>query len=154
MRPPVRDGALPMQISLAEAADAPRLFEVWEASVRATHHFLPEHAIAKLAPIVRELLHTFTPIHCIRDASGLPYAFMGTSGSMLEMLFVDPARRGNGAGRVLVAHAIERLGVTEVDVNEDNAQALGFYEHLGFRRHARSPVDAFGDPYPILHLKR
>lgn len=142
-----------MQITLAGAADAPRLFQVWDASVRATHHFLPEHGIAKLAPIVRELLHTFSPLHCVRDAAGVPFAFMGTSGAMLEMLFVDPAQRGKGAGRLLTEYAIAQLGVTEVDVNEGNVQAHGFYQRLGFRQHGRSARDGFGDPYPILHLR-
>lgn len=142
-----------MEISLANAADAPRLFQVWEASVRATHHFLDEAAIARLIPIVRELLGDFAPIHCIRDEAGAPFAFMGTQGLMLEMLFVDPARRGRGAGRLLTEYAIAALGVTEVDVNEDNAQARGFYERLGFRQVGRSPLDGFGAPYPILHLR-
>jgi ribosomal protein S18 acetylase RimI-like enzyme len=142
-----------MQITLATAADASRLYEVWESSVRATHHFLPEEAIIKLAPVVRELLLGFSPIHCIRDEHGSAYAFMGTSGTMLEMLFVDPARRGGGAGRLLTSFAIDRLGVTQVDVNEDNTQARGFYERLGFRQHGRSPTDGFGEPYPILHLR-
>lgn len=142
-----------MHITYASPADAPRLFEVWEASVRATHDFLDADAIAALAPIVRDLLHSFTPIHCIRDETGLPFAFMGVHGSMLEMLFIHPSRRGQGAGRLLASHALARLGVTEVDVNEDNRQALGFYERLGFHTVGRSATDGFGNPYPILHLR-
>ncbi|KQQ97585.1 GCN5 family acetyltransferase [Massilia sp. Leaf139] len=142
-----------MHITLASPADTPHLFEVWEASVTATHDFLDAAAIAALAPIVQELLHSFTPIHCIRGEDGLPFAFMGVQEGMLEMLFVHPSRRGQGAGRLLATHALNQLGVTQVDVNEDNRQALGFYERLGFRTEGRSATDGFGKPYPILHMR-
>jgi len=41
-----------------------------------------------------------------------------------------------------------------VDVNEQNEAALGFYKALGFSVVARSPTDAGGRPFPILHMKR
>jgi hypothetical protein len=40
-----------------------------------------------------------------------------------------------------------------VDVNEQNGQAAGFYARMGFRQAGRSACDAFGHPYPILHLE-
>lgn len=69
------------------------------------------------------------------------------------MLFVHPDRRGSGAGRTLLRHAIDTLGATAVDVNEHNTQAHGFYRHLGFIMETRSARDPFGQPFPILHLK-
>lgn len=142
-----------MQIDKATAADAPRLFEVWEASVRATHDFLSEEAIATLVPLVRELLGTFAPLYCLRDVAGAPYAFIGVADGNIEMLFVHPDRRGGGAGRALTTFAIGTLGATRVDVNEQNAQAAGFYARMGFRQVGRSARDPFGHPYPILHLE-
>ncbi|ENH9207696.1 GNAT family N-acetyltransferase, partial [Vibrio vulnificus] len=44
------------------------------------------------------------------------------------------------------------LGVTKVDVNEQNPQAVGFYEHMGFKVVSRSPLDDMGKPFPILHM--
>jgi ribosomal protein S18 acetylase RimI-like enzyme len=46
------------------------------------------------------------------------------------------------------------LHADSVDVNENegNDQAIGFYRHLGFRQIGRSPVDPAGNPFPILHL--
>lgn len=35
-------------------------------------------------------------------------------------------------GRRLMTLAAERYGVRELTVNEQNPQAVGFYEHLGF----------------------
>ena len=141
------------RIDQATAADAPRLFEVWEAAVRATHDFLDEEAIATLVPMVRELLATFAPLYCLRDSSGAPYAFIGVADGNIEMLFVHPAHRGSGAGRTLTAFAIGTLGATKVDVNEQNGQAAGFYAHMGFRQAGRSERDPFGHPFPILHLE-
>lgn len=45
-------------------------------------------------------------------------------------------------------------GINEVVVNEQNPQAVGFYEHLGFETVDRSELDEQGNPYPILIMKR
>lgn len=139
-------------IGIASGDDLPRLFDIWEASVQATHDFLHPDDFLLLAPIVERTLREFTPLHCVRDESGQPCAFMGVSEGMIEMLFVDPLHRGQGAGRALVEFAIAQLGATQVDVNEQNGQALGFYERMGFAVTRRSGQDPFGKPYPILHL--
>lgn len=73
-----------------------------------------------------------------------PVAFMGIAGNKLEMLFVAPEERGKGVGRLLLRHAVEARGVREVDVNEQNPQARGFYERLGFRVCGRSETDGQG----------
>lgn len=140
------------EISLARETDLPRIFDVWLASVRATHAFLTEADIQGLIPLVQEGLPQFGPIHCLRDASGSVYAFLGVDHSKVEMLFVDPARRGTGAGRTLMTHAIRELGATTVDVNEQNPQAVGFYEHMGFVQVGRSPLDTAGRPFPLVHM--
>ena len=40
-----------------------------------------------------------------------------------------------------------------LDVNEQNPQARGFYERMGFRVEGRSPVDDAGRPFPQLHMR-
>ena len=139
-------------ISIAADADQARLREVWESSVRATHTFLTEDDLVFLKPLVREEPARLSPILCLRDRAGRPYAFMFVERSRIEMLFVAPAHRGSGAGRTLVEHAIRSLGARHVDVNEQNGLALRFYEHLGFRKTGRSPLDPQGKPFPILHM--
>lgn len=57
---------------------------------------------------------------------------MGFYETTLEMLFVDNQYRGKGIGKELVTYAIQRLGINKVDVNEQNIQAVGFYQHIGF----------------------
>ena len=38
-------------------------------------------------------------------------------------------------------------------VNEQNPQAVGFYQHLGFVIYRRTSHDEEGNPYPLLYLK-
>lgn len=130
-----------------------RIIEVWEASVRATHDFLTEADLAELVPLATEALRQLSPVHCVRDGAGRIVAFMVVQRAKIEALFVDPAQRGRGAGRTLVEHAIRELGARAVDVNEQNPLALGFYERLGFCPVGRSPLDAQGKPFPIVHME-
>ena len=139
-------------ISLATASDRPRLFEVWEASVRATHAFLSEEDIQALAPLVRAELARAAAIRCVRDAEGRACAFMIVEGDAIEGLFVAPEHRGAGVGRALVEHAVNSLGARRVDVNEQNPRAVGFYQRMGFRVASRSPLDGQGRAFPILHM--
>ncbi len=79
--------------------------------------------------------------------------FIGVSGSMLEMLFVDAAFRRRGIGRKLLHYVVDKLNVCKLDVNEQNNQAIGIYTHMGFKIMGRSPLDNEGNPYPLLHLQ-
>ena len=139
-------------INRTNEQDLPRLLEVWESSVRATHSFLTEADIQSLIPLVKTELANFDPIYCLRNDDGNLFAFIGVSGSKIEMLFVHAGNRGSGAGQLLSEFAIQVLHANGVDVNEQNVQAIGFYRHLGFRQIGRSPLDPSGNPFPILHL--
>ncbi len=129
------------------------LTAVWEASVRATHHFLREEEIVRLRDFVPSALATVPHLVIATDAVGKAVAFMGVDGQKIEMLFVAPAERGHGLGRRLVEYGLSAFGVTAVDVNEQNPAARGFYEHLGFRVCGRSERDGQGAPHPILHMR-
>ena len=87
------------------------------------------------------------------NKSGKAIAFMGTENSRLEMLFLAPAERGKGIGRQLIQYGIQNYGIREVTVNEQNPQAVGFYEHVGFETYKRTDFDEEGNPYPLLYMK-
>jgi len=140
-----------MKIEQAKTRDHPTLISLWEASVRATHHFLPEEEIDALKPLILEHYFAAVDLVCARDETGIA-GFCGVHDGNIEMLFLAPEARGRGIGRLLVAHAISRQGATRVDVNEQNAQALGFYQRMGFVVTGRSPLDGQGKPYPLLHM--
>ncbi len=139
-------------IRAALPADYDALTELWDASVRATHDFLPEHAIQVLRPLVREVYLAAVDLHVLCDARGRIGGFVGVAGHRVEMLFIHPQLRGTGIGSALLRHAIDTLGATALDVNEQNPQAVGFYQHQGFVVTGRSPLDAQGQPYPLLHM--
>ena len=87
-------------------------------------------------------------------AQGQPVAFMGIEGPRLEMLFLSPAERGAGLGRQLLEYGILHYDLQELTVNEQNPQAVGFYQHMGFETYRRTDCDEQGGPYPLLYMKR
>ena len=133
-------------------ADYPQVVDVWEASVRATHYFVAESDIDIFRPMVRDALK-HVPLACVHDAAGSVAGFMAVVDGKVEMLFIHPAWRGQGVGRQLLQHAIDDLGAIELDVNEQNEQALGFYLRMGFEVVGRSDLDSTGKPYPLLHMR-
>lgn len=130
------------------------LTDLWERSVRATHDFLAPEDIPFFRRMVRQEALPAAEIYVIRDSGNGFAAFAGIGADRLEMLFVAPSARGKGLGRELVEHVAVHCGVRRVDVNEQNAQAAGFYARMGFRIVSRDALDPSGRPYPILHLER
>ena len=129
-----------------------RLVAVWERSVRATHEFLSEEEIAEIKPFVPQAV-TGVETLVVAERDDEPVGFMGVQDGRLEMLFLDPEARGRGLGRQLLEHGISHLDVTELTVNEQNPQAVGFYEHLGFKTYRRTELDEEGRPYPLLYMR-
>lgn len=143
--------------TLSAAAAQEALLDVWERSVRATHHFLDEATIVALRPDVT------AAFGCVRlfvaldsaaaEARGTPpRGFAGIAGERLEMLFVDAAWRGQGLGSLLMRRVLAE-GVRELEVNEANPDARAFYEHWGFRVVERLPLDGQGRPFPLLRMR-
>jgi putative acetyltransferase len=137
----------------AQRSDFEAITTVWEASVRATHHFLQDADIRALRPLVREQYLPMVELRVYRDEQQNIVGFLGVADNRLEMLFVAPQVFGLGIGKQLMRFAIEQINVTELDVNEQNPQALGFYQHQGFVITGRSPLDGQGNPFPLLHLR-
>ena len=109
-----------------------QLLKIWEQSVRATHHFLSSREIEQIKEYVPGALNLVPRLVIAREESGAPVGFMGVDGGRLEMLFLVPDKRGNGLGRLLVEYGMKHCGVKSVTVNEQNPEAKGFYEHMGF----------------------
>ncbi|GHU39660.1 acetyltransferase [Bacilli bacterium] len=137
-----------------DSATVSALLMIWEGSVKATHTFLSDKEISDIKPEVYQALQTIAILCCYEDEHGVPQGFIGIDKQKIALLFVAENAREHGIGRCLVSEAIEKWQVNSVDVNEQNEQGLGFYQHMGFHVVSRSEVDAQGRPFPILHLAR
>ena len=133
-------------------SDFDEITDVWEASVRATHDFLKEEDILFFRPLIRNEYLRAVDLFTIR-IQGRIAGFTGLSETAIEMLFIHPDFRGNGIGRELLQFAVREKAVTRVDVNEQNTQAVGFYQKMGFTVEGRSETDGLGKPYPLLHME-
>ena len=69
------------------------------------------------------------------------------------ILEVDKDLLGKGIGKQLVQYGIKGFNINEVTVNEQNPQAVGVYEHIGFKTYKRTDLDEQGNPYPLLYMK-
>jgi len=133
-------------------ADGERVVQIWRDAVDATHDFLSPGDRIAIEEEVRGFLPA-APLWLAVDVDDRPVGFMLLDGNSMEALFIDPAHRGGGIGRALVEHALARHATLVTDVNEQNEQAVGFYERLGFVPVGRSERDGEGRPYPLIHLR-
>jgi putative acetyltransferase len=140
-------------IDQASKADFDALLEVWETSVRATHDFITEDDIQFFKPLVRNEALPSLELRCVRDGDNSPVGFIGVANGKVEMLFIHPDYFGKGIGKRLLEYALNYMNATELDVNKQNPNALGFYKKMGFVVVGRSELDSTGKPFPILHMK-
>lgn len=129
------------------------LLTVWEDSVRTTHLFLSDDEIKSIKKHVPQALSEIEYLVVAINESDQPIAFMGIANDVLKMLFVLLNERGKGVGKRLISYGIENYDVKKLTVNEQNPQAKGFYEHMGFEVYKRADLDEQGNPYPLLYME-
>lgn len=139
-----------MKIVKCGQGDYTTLAGIWERSVRATHDFLDEASFNEIRDALVPDYFPNVDLYAVSENDSL-VGFIGMHGDTIEMLFIDSDARGRGYGSTLIEFAKEN-GATKVDVNEQNPEALAFYESKGFRIVGRDATDDAGRPYPILHL--
>jgi putative acetyltransferase len=142
------------RLRTSRPADMGQLYEVWHASVLATHDFLAESDLAEIRSIVRE---DYLPNHDFTvavDGDDRVVGFMRMEGNEIDSLFISPAYRGQGIGRRFLAEAASKAATLEVEVNTQNEQAVGFYKAAGFQVISSNPRDLHGRPYPLFRMRR
>lgn len=138
-------------ITVAVSEDYPRIMEIWESAVKATHNFLTEEDFNYFKEIIPKDYLPNLEIYLIFEHE-LIQGFASVSEGNLEMLFIHDDVHGKGFGKELYRFMKEKTGLTKVDVNEQNPQAIGFYEKMGFKQIGRSEKDGSGKDYPIIHM--
>lgn len=136
----------------AMADDFPVLAELWRRSVDATHDFLLPGDLERIYAEVADVYLPGVNEVWLAGEEGCPVGFLGCDGAHVEMLFVEPEYFGRGVGKALLRHARDLHGALSLEVNEQNARALAFYQRQGFAVTGRSALDNAGRPYPLLYL--
>ena len=67
---------------------------------------------------------------------------------------IAPSFCSQGLGRRFLVEAALRSANLEVQVNAQNAQAIGFYKAMGFCVITSSALDRDGRSYPLLGMRR
>lgn len=127
--------------------DGPAVIRLWDACGLLRPWNDPERDVARKRAVADGLfLVGVEPAAPVRpddpappDAPIVASAMVGYDGhrGWVNYLAVDPARRGRGHGRALMAEAERRLlalGCPKLNlqVRADNAAAIAFYERLGY----------------------
>jgi predicted N-acetyltransferase YhbS len=124
---------VPSQLTV-EDSDAETTYPLWRDVLRegrpvarledpiGTFHLAARDVEGRLVGVVR-----FSPAPCPWRESQAPWQLRGMA--------TDPAVRGSGAGRALVAEGLARLAAQGADLVWCDARvaAVGFYERMGFR---------------------
>jgi GNAT superfamily N-acetyltransferase len=129
----------------AVGSDAPQILKF--IADLAAYEKLSGEMEATTVDIERELFGPAPKVFCqIAEADGQPAGFalwfytfstfLGRHGLWLEDLFVDPARRGQGIGKALLANLAQRcvregLGRFEWNVLDWNQPSIEFYRSQG-----------------------
>ncbi|WNI36300.1 GNAT family N-acetyltransferase [Chryseobacterium sp. SG20098] len=138
-------------IRLATAEDYPAIMEIWESAVKATHYFLTEEDFNYFKEAIPRDYLPHLEVYLITEDNESK-GFASVADGNLEMLFIHNDTRGKGYGKKLYQFMKEKTGLTKVDVNEQNPQAIGFYEKMGFKKAGRSEKDGSGKDYPLIHM--
>jgi len=138
-------------ITTADKTDYDQLIELWEASVRATHDFLTDTDISHYKLLIYDYYFDELELYCIREQAEI-LGFIGLKDDYIQMVFVAPKSMQKGIGRELMNFAMDKHRARKVDVNEQNTNAVRFYEKMGFSVIERSAMDAAGKAYPVLSM--
>ncbi|WP_427871101.1 GNAT family acetyltransferase [Leucobacter luti] len=146
----MNESAHPRKYHLREyvPADADPVIRLWEACGLTRPWNDPRADLARAHAWQPDLLLVAVTL----DGSIVGSVMAGYDGhrGWLYYLASDPARRGRGIGRALVAEAERRLAAAgcpkvQLMVRSDNAAVQGFYDSLGYER---SDVAVQGKRFP------
>lgn len=132
--------------------DREQILNIWEKSVLATHDFLNPKDFKEIKQLVQTFNFNEFVVYCLKQNDEIA-GFIGLVERKIEMLFFLPEYIGKGLGRELTDFAFSELKADKVDVNEQNINAVKFYEKLGFKIYERTDKDDQGKEYPLLRMK-
>jgi putative acetyltransferase len=129
-----------------------QVLDIWEKSVLTTHDFLRTADFQSIKEIVKKIDFNAFEVYCLIQNTKVA-GFIGVASQKVEMLFLSPEHMGKGFGKKLMDFAITGLKADRVDVNQQNTNAVQFYERFGFKTYERTEKDDQGNDYPLLRMK-
>lgn len=134
------------------STDLETLSAIWFAASLLAHPFIGEERLREQRVLIetKYLPEAETFVAC---RAGAPVGFVSLLDNFIGGLFVAPGQQGHGIGRTLVAHALKLKGELLLEVYTGNAQALRFYEALGFEELSRRAQDDEGLPFENAQLR-
>jgi putative acetyltransferase len=125
--------SLPVAVRGAAPADIPAMVAVAERSYRSAFAAILEPGVlaARDAPFFAERFQSSWPRMRVAERAGAVLGFSLVTDAHLDMLFVNPAEAGTGAGGALLRF-VEREGCTSLECFRDNHAARSFYERQGW----------------------
>lgn len=134
------------------ATDLEKLSGIWLDASLVAHPFIGERRLIDQRRLIEEkyLPNAETWVAC---RMGEPVGFISLLDTFIGGIFVAPDQQGQGIGRKLIAHAMDRKGVLSLEVYTQNEQALRFYTALGFHEVSRRSTDDQGLPFENAHLR-
>lgn len=132
-------------------ADYEAIAELWEASVRATHHFLKPEEIGFYKPYLVKYALPACRLYGIKTNEGKLCAFIGLSYDKIEMLFVSPKFFKNGCGRRLVDFAERKKNIKRLTSTKKTHAGAGLLSSYGLQhcRPQRSGRQRQAPPAPF-----
>ncbi len=123
-----------MKIRPATEADIAAAARVAEASYRVAFATIlePEALAGRTAAVFALRFAAVLPGLRVAERDGAILGFSLLTGQHIDMLFIDPAAQGTGAGTMLLAEA-EVRGAVSLECFRDNHPARRFYERHGWR---------------------
>jgi putative acetyltransferase len=122
-----------VRVREAKPEDVPALAGIAERSYRAAFAEIlePEALARRDAAFFAGRLAESWPRMRVAERGGRVLGFALVTGTHLDMLFVDPAAEGEGAGSTLLG-TVEAEGVRTLEAFRDNRAARAFYERRGW----------------------
>ena len=123
-----------MRVRQATEADVMGAALVAEASYRGAFAEIlePEALAGRTAENFAVRFAAVLPGLRVAERDGVVVGFSLLTDGHIDMLFIDPAVQGTGAGTLLLAEA-EGRGAVSLECFRDNHAARGFYERHGWR---------------------
>ena len=114
------------------AAHHAELSDIWERSVRATHHWFDEADIRLLKATLPAHIDAFAHLLVAREKEKI-LGFIGIHDHFMDMLFVDADMQRRGIGTALLHAAERQFAVDSTSVLKDNQAAQAFYQQMGYK---------------------